>query len=67
MGNNSILIVEDDQMNMQLVRVLLSGEGYDLRSVFNADEAVKVLSTFKPGLILMDIELPGKEWAGTDP
>src|ERR1700733_14954295 len=47
-------------MNMQLVRVLLSGEGYDLRSVFNADEAVKVLSTFKPGLILMDIELPGK-------
>jgi two-component system, cell cycle response regulator DivK len=59
-GNNSILIVEDDQMNMQLVRVLLSGEGYDLRSVFNADEAVKVLSTFKPGLILMDIQLPGK-------
>src|ERR1700733_14994939 len=47
-------------MNMQLVRVLLSGEGYDLRSVFNADEAVKVLSTFKPGLILMDIQLPGK-------
>jgi two-component system cell cycle response regulator DivK len=59
-GNSSILIVEDDQMNMQLVRVLLSGEGYDLRSVCNADEAVKVLSTFKPGLILMDIQLPGK-------
>jgi two-component system, cell cycle response regulator DivK len=59
-GNNSILIVEDDQMNMQLVRVLLSDEGYDLRSVCNADEAVKVLSTFKPGLILMDMQLPGK-------
>src|ERR1700733_7808647 len=47
-------------MNMQLVRVLLSGEGYDLRSVFDADEAMTVLSTFKPGLILMDIQLPGK-------
>jgi two-component system, cell cycle response regulator DivK len=58
--NKSILIVEDDQMNMQLVRVLLSGEGYDLRSALNADEALAALATFKPGLILMDIELPGK-------
>jgi two-component system, cell cycle response regulator DivK len=59
-GNNSILIVEDDPMNMQLVRVLLSGEGYDLRSAIDADEALKVLGAFKPGLILMDIQLPGK-------
>ncbi len=37
-GNKSILIVEDDPMNVQLVRTLLSGEGYDLRFAFNADE-----------------------------
>jgi two-component system, cell cycle response regulator DivK len=58
-GNNSILIVEDDPMNMQLVRVLLSGEGYDLRSAISADDALTVLAAFKPGLILMDIQLPG--------
>jgi two-component system, cell cycle response regulator DivK len=58
--NKSILIVEDDPMNVQLVRVLLSGEGYDLRAAFNADEALNVLANFKPGLILMDIQLPGK-------
>jgi two-component system, cell cycle response regulator DivK len=60
MGNNSILIVEDDPMSMQLVRVLLAGEGYDLRSAIDADEMVKVLGAFKPGLILMDVQLPGK-------
>jgi len=59
-GNKSILIVEDDQMNVKLVNVLLSGEGYDLRLAFNADEAVKVLTTFHPSLILMDIQLPGR-------
>jgi DNA-binding response OmpR family regulator len=59
-GNKSILIVEDDQMNVKLVNVLLSGEGYDLRSAFNADEAVKVLASFHPSLILMDIQLPGR-------
>ena len=59
-GKQSILIVEDDPMNVRLVQVLLSGEGYDLRWAGNADEALNVLATFKPGLILMDIQLPGK-------
>jgi len=58
--NKSILIVEDDAMNVQLVQALLSGEGYDLRFAFNADEALNALAYFKPGLILMDIQLPGK-------
>jgi two-component system, cell cycle response regulator DivK len=59
-GNKSILIVDDDLMNTQLVRVLLGNEGYDLRSAVNADEAMNVLAAFKPGLILMDVQLPGK-------
>jgi DNA-binding response OmpR family regulator len=59
-ANESILIVEDNQMNVQLVRALLSEEGYDLRSAGSAEEAISVLSTFKPGLILMDIQLPGQ-------
>jgi DNA-binding response OmpR family regulator len=59
-GNKSILIVDDDPMNMQLVRVLLADEGYDLRSAVNAEDAMNVLTAFKPGLILMDIQLPGK-------
>jgi two-component system cell cycle response regulator DivK len=55
----SILIVEDNQMNVQLVRALLSPEGYELRSAFNADEALNVLTSFEPSLVLMDIQLPG--------
>ncbi len=47
-------------MNVQLVRALLAGEGYDLRSAHDAAEALDVLETFQPGLILMDIQLPGK-------
>jgi len=47
-------------MSVNLICAVLSGEGYDLRAVFNADEALNALDTFKPGLILMDIQLPGK-------
>ena len=60
MGNKSILIVEDDEMNQQLVQVLLANEGYDLRSALSPEEALSVLADFKPGLILMDVQLPGK-------
>jgi DNA-binding response OmpR family regulator len=56
----SILIVEDNEMNVKLVRVLLASEGYDLRSASNADQALNILAKFKPVLILMDIQLPGK-------
>jgi two-component system, cell cycle response regulator DivK len=59
-STKSILIVDDDQMSVQLLRVLLSGEGYELRSAVSANEALKVLTTLKPNLILMDIQLPGK-------
>ena len=55
MENKSILIVEDNQMSEQLVRVLLSDEGYDIRSAFDADEALNILATFRPSLVLMDI------------
>jgi len=56
-----ILIVDDNPANLKLARVLLTGEGYDVRTVMNAEEALSVLATFRPRLILMDIQLPGMD------
>ena len=55
----SVLIVDDNPMNMKLVRVLLTGEGYDVRTAGDAVEALAVLKQWHPRLILMDIQLPG--------
>jgi CheY-like chemotaxis protein len=41
--------------------VLLAGEGYVVRTVADAEEALEVLETFAPALILMDIQLPGMD------
>ncbi len=59
MAGESILIVDDNPMNLKLIRVLLSGEGYDVRVAGDAAEALAVLKAFTPKLILMDIQLPG--------
>jgi CheY-like chemotaxis protein len=58
-AGESILIVDDNPMNLKLIRVLLSGEGYDVRVAGDATEALAVLKAFTPKLILMDIQLPG--------
>jgi two-component system cell cycle response regulator DivK len=59
MDGERILIVDDDPMSVKLVRALLTGAGYLVRSAKSAEEALTVLKTFDPRLILIDIQLPG--------
>jgi len=53
-----ILIVDDNAATLKLARVVLASEGYDVRTATDAEEALRVLSTISPRLILMDIQLP---------
>jgi CheY-like chemotaxis protein len=61
MPSEPILIVDDNAQNLKLARVILSVEGYDVRTAADAEEALRVLQTFTPRLILMDIQLPGMD------
>ncbi len=60
MASETILIVEDNPINLKLVKLLLTIEGYDVHTASNAHDALVVLETIRPQLILMDIQLPGK-------
>jgi len=57
-GQKSILYVEDNYENRTLVRRLLQSFGYLVLEADSADEALNVLSTNHPDLILMDINMP---------
>ena len=48
-------------MNLKVARVLLQAEGYDVRIAADAAEALTVLQTFRPRLILMDLQMPGMD------
>ena len=61
MKQRNVLIVDDNPMNMKLVRVLLTGEGYEVRTAADAQEALDVLNEWRPLIILMDIQLPGMD------
>jgi two-component system, cell cycle response regulator DivK len=57
----SILIVEDNPANRKLLSFLLTTRGYDVRAAARTDEALEMLETFAPRLILMDLQLPGMD------
>jgi CheY-like chemotaxis protein len=61
MAGEPILIVDDNPMNLKVARVLLQVEGYEVRTAAAAAEALTVLQTFRPRLILMDLQMPGMD------
>jgi two-component system cell cycle response regulator DivK len=54
-----ILIVEDNDKNLKLVRDVLQVKGYATIDAGNAEDGIVLARDRKPDLILMDIHLPG--------
>jgi DNA-binding response OmpR family regulator len=59
MAASSILIVDDNPVNLKLTRILLVNEGYRVMTAPNADEAIVLLKSFPADLVLTDIDPRG--------
>lgn len=56
-----ILVVEDDKFLANAFRVKLTKAQFEVKLVYDGDEALKSLLTFTPDLILLDLVLPKKD------
>jgi CheY-like chemotaxis protein len=61
MANERILIVEDNELNLKLLRDLLQIEGYATREAGSAEDGLALVRVDPPALVLMDIHLPGMD------
>jgi len=61
MAGELILIIEDNEKNRKLVRDVLNVKGYKTIESETAEEGLKLAIEKSPGLILMDIQLPGMD------
>jgi two-component system cell cycle response regulator DivK len=56
--NNTILVVEDQEDNRQILRDLLANAGYQMIEAEDGEQAIAAAAAARPQLILMDIQLP---------
>jgi two-component system, cell cycle response regulator DivK len=54
-----LLIVEDNEKNMKLVRDVLQATGYSTLEATTGEEAIELSLSHAPALVLMDVQLPG--------
>lgn len=58
MAKGTILVVDDNELNLELVRELLEGQGYQVHQAMRALDGISLAQSIRPDLILMDIRLP---------
>ncbi len=61
MAGERILVIEDNPLNLELVRALLEKLGYVVIDSGTAEEGIERAKAEQPQLILMDINLPGTD------
>jgi CheY-like chemotaxis protein len=61
MTGSTILIIEDNLLNLELATDLLEANGYVVRSAQTAEEGLRLAHEVLPDLVLMDFSLPGMD------
>lgn len=63
MSQGRILVVEDNDRNLKLVRDVLQYAGYDVVEARTGEQGVALATADPPDLVLMDLQLPGIDGA----
>lgn len=59
MPRETILIVDDEEDIIELIKYNLKNEGYDILTAFTGEQAIKIARQSRPDLIVLDLMLPG--------
>ena len=61
MSEKTVLVIEDNPLNMKLVKQLITIAQHRAIEAFNAEDGIRLAQTKKPDLILLDVQLPGMD------
>ena len=56
-----ILVIEDNEQNLYLVRFILEQNGYEVFAALDGKSGIEMAASLKPDMILLDIQLPGMD------
>src|SRR5215510_12466432 len=58
---STILCVDDDRVTLRVIERLLTNNGYTALTAENGEQALEIMQTTKPDLILLDVMMPGMD------
>ncbi len=61
MEQKTILVIEDNEMNMKLMRAVMRVGNYRMVEAMDAETGLRLVKEARPDMILMDIQLPGMD------
>ena len=59
--NNSVLVVDDEVLMREVLVRWLRAAGYSTSDAYNATTALELIAASEPGVVLVDIEMPGRD------
>ena len=60
-GLPSILVVDDNPDNVDIIRHYLEARGYPIAVAHDGEEALALYETVKPSIVLLDVMMPGRD------
>lgn len=60
-ASSRVLIVDDSPINIELARFVLEDADFTVAALADGTELLQTIADFRPQLILMDIQLPGRD------
>ena len=54
-----VVVVDDEQVIANTLAIILNNAGFEARRVFSGEEAVELLETFSPDVLIVDVIMPG--------
>ena len=60
-GLPSILVVDDNPDNVDIIRHYLEARGYPITVAHDGEEALALYETVKPSIVLLDVMMPGRD------
>jgi CheY-like chemotaxis protein len=54
-----VIVIDDEQVIANTLAIILNNAGFEARAVFNGQQAVELLETFQPEMLIADVVMPG--------
>jgi CheY-like chemotaxis protein len=54
-----VLVVDDEEVIANTLAIILNNAGYEARAVFSGEQAIELLESFQPEMLITDVIMPG--------